>query len=537
MKKLFIVPILTLLFLFLITMAGAEWEKIQLTDNTKGENVGHIPVVLSLLLFSSEHTINGTVFGDVISGVTITLSGDASATTISDSSGDYSFAGLENGSYTATPGLNGYIFNPVSRSLTVSDDDETGIDFVAAEIPTYTISGTVDGDVQEGVTMTLSGDGEGTTTTDSIGDYSFSGLSNGSYIVIPSLSDYSFTPTSENIIVSDADETGVDFTAVEIIYTYSINGTVGGDVQEGVTVELSGDASATTTTDSSEGYSFSGLENGSYAATPGLNGYIFNPVSWSVTVSDDDETGVDFTATERLIDNGDGTVTDEKTGLVWLKSASCLSHLLWSSAISAAAGLNNGECGLSDGSSVGDWRLPIVEELQGIGRDSLGTWTMPGVPFVDVQYDAYWSSEESDRASGDWAWRVYIPEGTANEGDKDAGSGNWVWPVRSDLWAECAPGCYDIWIGDGLCDDVCNVAACSYDEGDCEGEVWCAPGCYDHWIGDGWCDSECYFAACSYDEGDCIGWCAPDCHDVWIGNGYCNDACNVAACNYDDGDC
>ena len=32
---------------------------------------------------------------------------------------------------------------------------------------------------------------------------------------------------------------------------------------------------------------------------------------------------------------------------------------------------------------------------------------------------------------------------------------------------ECAPGCPDYYLGDTMCDDECNVAACNYDNGDC----------------------------------------------------------------------
>ena len=79
-------------------------------------------------------------------------------------------------------------------------------------------------------------------------------------------------------------------------------------------------------------------------------------------------TGVRFT------DNGDGTVTDNLTTLIWLKDASC-SDLpgtdadgkgTWSEALSAARNLENGTCGLSDGSSERDWRLPNVNELHSL---------------------------------------------------------------------------------------------------------------------------------------------------------------------------
>jgi hypothetical protein len=32
---------------------------------------------------------------------------------------------------------------------------------------------------------------------------------------------------------------------------------------------------------------------------------------------------------------------------------------------------------------------------------------------------------------------------------------------------DCADGCPDSWVGDGYCDDACNVAECNFDDGDC----------------------------------------------------------------------
>jgi hypothetical protein len=80
---------------------------------------------------------------------------------------------------------------------------------------TYTISGTVtsSGSGLSGVNMALTGDSTANTTTDASGNYSFSGLSNGSYTVTPSKSGYTFNPTSIPVIISGADQTGKDFTA------------------------------------------------------------------------------------------------------------------------------------------------------------------------------------------------------------------------------------------------------------------------------------------------------------------------------------
>lgn len=81
---------------------------------------------------SGQVTSNGTG----LSGVSITLSGDSSDTTTTDSAGNYSFSGLSNGSYMVTPSLTGYTFDPTSRNVTISGQNETGIDFSASEADT-----------------------------------------------------------------------------------------------------------------------------------------------------------------------------------------------------------------------------------------------------------------------------------------------------------------------------------------------------------------------------------------------------------------
>jgi hypothetical protein len=85
----------------------------------------------------------------------------------------------------------------------------------------------------------------------------------------------------------------------------------------------------------------------------------------------------------RFINNGDGTVTDGLTGLVWLKDANCFGSQNWDNAMSLSAGLNSGECGLSDGSEAGDWHLVTKYEFQEIGTNPPTTpWptALPPVP-------------------------------------------------------------------------------------------------------------------------------------------------------------
>jgi hypothetical protein len=64
----------------------------------------------------------------------VTLSGAASATATADSSGNYSFTGLANGSYTVTPSKAGYTFSPTSANATVNNANVTVPAFIATAV-------------------------------------------------------------------------------------------------------------------------------------------------------------------------------------------------------------------------------------------------------------------------------------------------------------------------------------------------------------------------------------------------------------------
>src|SRR5215813_13197991 len=120
--------------------------------------------------------------------------------------------------------------------------------------------------------------------------------------------------------------------------------------------------------------------------------------------------------TKRYVDCGNGTVTDSETGLVWLKQSNCLSSADWEAAKKAVAGLKNGDCMLTDGSSPGDWRLPTQKEWEAAMDKALmlgcsgptltndaGSGCISAGPssFTGVEADYYWSSttlEGQDRA-------------------------------------------------------------------------------------------------------------------------------------------
>jgi hypothetical protein len=138
----------------------------------------------------------------------------------------------------------------------------------------------------------------------------------------------------------------------------------------------------------------------------------------------------------RFTDNGDGTVTDNLTGLIWLEYANCFGLRSWTEAIFDSFGLTSGNCGLTDGSSMGDWRLPNLFELESL-RDmayyspalpntaGTGQWSA-GDPFDTVQ-SAYWSST-TYAFDIDYAWYVMISGGDLSYKLKT--SDYYVWPVR-----------------------------------------------------------------------------------------------------------
>jgi hypothetical protein len=161
--------------------------------------------------FSISGTVSPTAGG---SGATLTLSGATTTATTADSAGNYTFSGLANGRYAVTPSHTGYTFSPTSQSATVNGANVTGINFAATANPTFSISGTISPTAGgSGATVILSGAAAANTTTNSAGNYTFSGLTNGAYNVTPNNNGYTFSPVSQSVTVNAVNLTGVNFTA------------------------------------------------------------------------------------------------------------------------------------------------------------------------------------------------------------------------------------------------------------------------------------------------------------------------------------
>jgi len=168
----------------------------------------------------------------------------------------------------------------------------------------------------------------------------------------------------------------------------------------------------------------------------------------------DDEIDEASSSRPRFTDLSDGTVRDNDSGLIWLRDASCselagtneLGRGSWDQAKDAAAALASGICGLTDGSSAGDWRLATKDEwIEFVDRGfydpalcngwGSAAWT-EGDVFIGVPRHTgmasdtpdYWTGTEYDENA---AWMVMLMTGTVTGGYYNKGVSWFVWPVRS----------------------------------------------------------------------------------------------------------
>ena len=137
----------------------------------------------------------------------------------------------------------------------------------------------------------------------------------------------------------------------------------------------------------------------------------------------------------RFMDNQNGTVTDNLTGLIWLKNAKCFGMMDWESARLAVKRLKDGDCGpdsaliLSDGSSAGDWRIPTMKELSALIDYSRRNPALTNRQvFSDFPPGYFWSATLLDYHPGN-AWIVYIESGTTCYEAIQNNAGH-IWPVR-----------------------------------------------------------------------------------------------------------
>jgi len=120
----------------------------------------------------------------------------------------------------------------------------------------------------------------------------------------------------------------------------------------------------------------------------------------------------------RYVDNGNGTITDSATGLMWMKNDNG-AGILWENALTYAEGFVY--------AGYTDWRLPNAKELQSIVdyTRSPATTNSPAIDTVfnctpiineasQVDYPFYWSSTTfSSLTPTNGTWAVYVCFGRA----------------------------------------------------------------------------------------------------------------------------
>lgn len=256
-----------------------EYREINLTQDEFGVDFD-ADTIINTYSIIGKVTENGVG----LEGIEIS-NGNTSLFTNND--GDYIFENLTIGSYTITPINSNYTFTPEYREINLTED-EFGVDFAADTIIySYSISGRV---IEEGVGLEgieLS-NGNNTVTTDANGDYLFSNLNQGNYIITPITTGYIYSPINYNIDLS-RDTTEFNFVATNNNnVNYSLSGRVidqNNNPLANVKVDFGNSRIVLT---NALGEYFYNFVNENYNVFYSLNGYEFLPNNVDFTINNND---------------------------------------------------------------------------------------------------------------------------------------------------------------------------------------------------------------------------------------------------------
>ena len=140
----------------------------------------------------------------------------------------------------------------------------------------------------------------------------------------------------------------------------------------------------------------------------------------------------------RFADCGNGTVKDTVTGLTWLKNANCFGTKDWAAANIAASQLANGQCGLTDGSAKGAWRLPTQAQWQALVKttcsspalaDKTGFACYAASPWATGVQSSYYQSSTTNTINPTNVVLISLATGSLAN-DMKSSSAYYVWPVR-----------------------------------------------------------------------------------------------------------
>jgi hypothetical protein len=198
------------------------------TADTTGQDFG-----ATLLTY----TITGvvTMDGAALPGVTVTATGGHSQTVTTQSDGVYRLTDVIFGStnITITPSLEAHDFSPQTRTVSGPVVQDIGGQNFTATLRIYTISGTVSGDTQGDVRISVTGDVTRNVQTSSNGNFNITGVPHGSDITIsPTKDGYSFDPDSRSLSNITSDHSNINFTARrwELTFDQQPTNTIAGEV-------------------------------------------------------------------------------------------------------------------------------------------------------------------------------------------------------------------------------------------------------------------------------------------------------------------
>jgi quinol monooxygenase YgiN len=157
-----------------------------------------------------------------------------------------------------------------------------------------------------------------------------------------------------------------------------------------------------------------------------------NPISNPSGTGQDGETqaGAELPS-PRFTSNGDGTVTDNFTQLVWLEDANPFGLRTWQESLNLCNELCDGHSGLNDGSKPGDWRLPNIREAESVvDYGAVGPCLPAGHPFKTLRPSSYWTSTSVAAAPSEAMFIIYGVGPSIFESKEHP---FFVWPVRDKL--------------------------------------------------------------------------------------------------------
>ncbi len=97
-------------------------------------------------------------------------------------------------------------------------------------------------------------------------------------------------------------------------------------------------------------------------------------------------------ASAQLVDNKDGTITDDQTGLMWIQNADQVGAYPWTAANTQANDLTF--------AGHSDWRLPDISELESLYATLSATGTFVPAPFLNLEIDGatdwYWAANQGE---------------------------------------------------------------------------------------------------------------------------------------------